>query len=842
MLTDLKLALRSFAKNPGFTFVAVLTLALAIGANTAVFSLVNEFLLRSLPVSEPERLVIFSNVQGARGSLARSTDGYGSRDPATGRFGTTSFPLALLEACRAQSTVLADAFAFAPFWQANILIDGQPEIGAKAQMASGTYFRGLGVRLPLGRAIGPGDDVAAAPAVAVISHRLWQRRFGGSREVLGRTLQLNKVPVTIIGVTPPDFAGTGQVGEYYDVTVPLAQHGRFDSEMAEERQFASTWWVRLMGRLAPGVTPTQARAALEPSFVELAREGWRNAPREKAAPVQEMPDAPTLRADPGFQGEQDNRRRYTASLQMMQGLVGLVLLAACANVANLLLARGASRRREIAVCLALGASRARIVRQLLTESLLLAFASAAVGIGLALLARGALVALRPFGNDVTDLSMPLDLRVLAFTLAAALLTALVFGLAPALRATKLDLAREFQGGRSALGVNAWLSRSLMVLQISLSLLLLVCTGLLISSLRNLQKVDAGFNRHALAAFALNPLDNGYSGEQVEALRTHIQTRLEAIPGVRGVTYSRVPLLSRSQHTSSVQMPGVTPPNNASALDAHFNAVAPNFFALTQLPLLLGRAFTVADGAKAPKVAIVNETFVNRYLAGANPLGRRFHFPSSSDEIEIVGVAHDAKYSDLRSPVPPTVYQPAAQRAGGLANFLVRTEGDPGAMFAALRAAVSEIDPTLPLLNLRTMDQQIDRLHAQELLFARLAGFFGVLALVLASVGLYGLMAYVVLRRTSEIGVRMALGALPGQVLRLILTEAFALAVIGIVIGAFAAWGVAHLLTKMLFGLSVADPLTYGAATLLLLGVAVLAAWLPARRAARIDPMVALRSE
>jgi predicted permease len=842
MLTDLRLAVRQLRQSRGFAAIAVLSLALGIGANTAVFSLVNEFLLRSLPVRDPEQLVIFRNVAGARGNFARSTQGYGSRDEATGRFSTSSFPLHLLEQLRTRPEVLSDAFAFAPLWQANVLIDGQPELGITAQLASGSYHSTLGVSALIGRTLSDADDQPNAEPVAVISHRLWQRRFAGSPDVLGRTLQLNKVTVTIVGVTPAEFAGTGQVGEHYDLTVPIAQHGRFVPDMRDERQRASTWWVMLMGRLAPGVTPEQARAALEPLFVATARAGWLEAPRRADETVGETPDAPTLRADPGFQGARENRQRYTQSLRLMLGLVALVLLAACANVANLLLARATARRREIAVRLALGASRARIIRQLLAESLLLAFASAGLGVLGAWAARGGLLVLRPFGSDAANLTLPFDLRVLGFTIVAALITALAFGLAPALRATRVDLAQEFQGGRTAHGSRSWLSRSLVVIQIALSLLLLVCTGLLIGSLRNLQRVDAGFNRHQLAAFNLELDSAGYAPTQVEALRQNVQQKLALLPGVRGVSYSYIAPLSQMQMTSSVQIPGVVPPAGTSALDASFNSVSPNFFVVTQQPLLLGRAFTDADGAKAPKIAIVNETFVQRYLGGANPLGRRFHYESEKDEFEIVGVARDAKYADLRSEVPPTIYLAAAQREFGYVSFLVRTAGEPASILAAIRSTLRAIDPTLPVLNLRTMDDQIDRLHGQELLFARLAGFFGVLALTLACVGLYGLMSYVVARRTGEIGVRMALGALPGHVLRLFLGESLALVAGGIALGAFAAWGAAHLLTSMLFGLTRADPFTYGVAAGVLLAVALIAAAIPSWRAARVDPTVALRTE
>lgn len=843
MLADFRHALRQLCQSPAFTAVAVVSLALGIGANTAIFSLVNEYLLRSLPVREPERLVIFRNVEGVRGGgLARSIDGYGGRDPATGRFSTTSFPLALVEQFRARRAVLEEAFAFVPFWQAHVLIDGQPISDLGTQFASGSYFTGLGVSAQLGRVLTAEDDRVTAEPVAVISHRLWQRHFAGSPTVLGRVLHVNRIPVTIVGVTPPGFAGAGQAGEHCDITVPLAQHGRFDPDMGPECDLASTWWVRIMGRLAPGATPQQAVAELEPVFVAVAREGWRTAPRESGEVVGEMPAAPALFADSGARGEMNERQRHAPALATLSGLVALVLLAACANVANLLLARSEARRREIAVRLALGAGRARVVRLLLAESLLIASAAATSGVALAWLARGALLALRPFGNNAANLTLPLDIRVLAYAVGVSVVTVLLFGVFPALRSTRLDLAAEFQGGRTTVGTRSRLRRALMIAQIALSLLLLVCTGLLVRSLRNLQHVDAGFDRRGLAAFTLNFSAAGLTPAQIADATSRVQSSLAARPGVQGVSFSRIPLLARSRSTSAVVLPGVTPPNGAEALDAHFNAVSANFFAMTRLPVLHGRSFTDADGPTAAKVAVVNEAFVRHYLAGESPVGRRYHTPLGKTEVEIVGVVADAKYADLRSPVPPTVYLPLAQRESGSIHFLVRGAVAPEALFRDIRQTVREIAPDVPVVELRTMEQQIDRLHEQEILFARLSGAFGVLTLALSCVGLYGLMSYAVTRRRGEIGVRMALGALPGDVLRLFLTESFALVVIGLVFGSFAAWGTAHLLSSMLFGLTMADPFTYGAAAALLLAVALLAAAVPAWRAARVDPTEALRTD
>lgn len=842
MLADLRLAVRQLHQSPGFTALAVLSLALGIGANAAVFSLVNEFLLRPLPVRAPEELVIFRNVEGPRGGLAQSVEGFGGMDIASGRYYTTSFSLGMIGRFRAHPEVLSEVIAFVPSTESFVLVDGAPEIGLTAQLVSGNYFSGLGVSMQVGRPIASDDDRVSAQPVAVISHRFWQRRFAGSGDVLGRTVTYNNVPVTIIGVAARDFGGTSQVGEHSDIYLPLAQHGRFEPDSAEERSRLSTWWVRIMGRLAPGVTAAQARATLEPVFVATAQEGWRNAPPSPEGRG-EMPGAPTLHADPGFQGERDYRQHYKDSLRLMQGLVGLVLLAACANVANLLLARGAARRREIAVRLALGASRVRIVRQLLAESLVLAAFSALAGLTLAASARGALIALQPFGSQSANLELPLDWRVVAFTVAAALVTTVAFGLAPALRATKLDLTQEFQGGRGARGARSRLSRALMATQLALSLVLLVCLTLLLGSLRNLDRVDAGFNRRSLLLFNFNLTAAGFDEAQTRNFRDRAQERLAALPGVRGVTFSRVPVLSHHRQTSSVLIPGVTPPKGASGLEAHFNAVAPNFFSVLELPLVLGRGFTTADGPSSPKVAIVNETFARLYLAGAYPLGLRFHYPGDDkNEFEIVGVARDAKYADLRSEVPPTVYLSAAQRDGGYIFYTVRYSGSAEALTGSVREAIRTLAPQIPVLNLRTMDQQVDMLHSEERLFAKLAGLFGALSLLLTSVGLYGLMSYLIARRTSEIGVRMALGALPIHILRQFIGEAGAMVATGVAAGGLAAWGVAQLLRQMLYGLTPADPSAYAIAAAGLGLAALVTAAVPAWRASRVSPSEALRAD
>lgn len=846
MIADLKLAFRQLAKSPGFTAVAVLSLALGIGANTTIFSLVNEVLLKTLPVREPEQLVLFSWA-AQKGTGPRSINGWNQRDPVTGESTSTSFSRLTFEQFRDAATgkTLSDVFAFAPLYRTTVVMDGQAEVVTSGQVVSGNYHAALGVPMVAGRALRPEDDQPAAPPVVVISDSYWQRRFGGDPAVVGRIMHVNGMASEIIGVTSPRFNGTLQVGEIQDLTLPLSTYLLLAPDDTEAKEPWS-WWLRIMGRLQPGATAEQARSSLAGVFHESIKDALSSrGDGDKASAAPAVTNVRLVSAS-GAQGLTEARRSYQQSLTILAVLVGLVLLVACANIANLLLARGAARQREIAVRLALGASRTRLLRQLLTESVLLGLLGGLAGLILAYWGRSALLALQPLGRTGLLLDLALDWRVLGFTTVVAVFTGVLFGLAPAWRATRLNLNAEFAGGARTLGggSRSRLARGLMVVQVALSLVLLVGAGLFTRTLLNLQQVDAGFNRRQLLVFSVDAFTGSRKREELAPLYTRIAERLSVLPGVQAVTYSQMPVLSGYSWTSGATIQG-RPAVSGKDNSVLMNGVDSAFFSTYELPVILGRAFTVRDDAAAPKVAIVNQAFARKYFGEESAIGRRFGTggPANSAEFEIVGVARDTRAIRLKDEPRPAAYLPYPQLRNARAGyFALRTAGDPEALAPALRAAVREIDPTLPVANLRTQEEQVARSLAPERLFARLSGFFGVLALVLASIGLYGLLSYSVLRRTGEIGLRMALGAVPGRVLWLIVRESLLLVCLGTIVGIAAAAGLSRLVASRLFGLSSTDPVTYAAVAFLLIAVAVLASLLPARRAAKVDPMVALRAE
>jgi predicted permease len=842
MFQDLRFGLRMMFKHKLLTLAVTVSLALGIGANAAIFSLTDAVLLKMLPVRQPEQLVLFRWLSGPK-RMAASIDGSSGTDEATGLETSTSFSYAGFSRMRAQNQLLTEVFAFAPLQQLNVGVDGYAAISS-GQLVSGNYFAGLGVPALRGRTITDADDRANASPVAVISHRYWQRRFGGDPAVIGKSVKVNNVLFTIIGVTPPEFYGTLQIGDAPEVSVAMAmerQLVRGDSSL--DRPWL--WWLQIMGRLKPGQNVEQAKASLEGVFQQSALEGWNAVPSDRRDPGEQgARDVPKLTFDAGSRGLTDARKQYVQPLAILSVIVGLVLLIACANVANLLVARATARQKEFAVRLALGASRLRMVRQLLTESILLALLGGAGGLLFAWWTKDLLLAWHPWRAEGLDISLNLDGRVFGFTLAMSLLTGLLFGLAPALRATRGEVnATLKQTAGSLKPSGSRLSQSLVVAQIAISLLLLIGAGLFLRTLRNLQSVDLGFNTENVLLFRVDPRLNDYQGDQIAALYERMIERLATLPGVRSATLSRHPLLSGSSARDGFSAQGRVPPAGEDN-NVYVQRIRWNFFETMELPLRLGRQLTAQDDSRAPKVAVINQALARKYFPDANPVGKRFGFggPKNSGEIEIVGVVADAKYAELRQDDPLTVYLPYPQESLTQMNFAARSTGDPLALIAAVREAVRQVDQDLPLFDVKTQSKQAAESLALERLFARLTGLLGLLAVALAGIGLYGVMSYTVASRTHEIGLRMALGAQAGEVLRMVLRQTLLLVVTGLVIGLAAAFATTKLMESLLFGLTATDPLTMATAAAVMLAVAAVAGWLPARRAAQVDPMVALRHE
>ena len=841
MFQDLRYGARMLLKHKGFTLVAVLSLALGIGANTALFSVVDAVLLKTLPVAEPERLVLFE----WQGGVPFRTNGMS---------GTSSelslFRYEVVEKMRrmpgdAQESPLSDFFAFAPIYEGITVVGDQAEI-VNGQAVSGGYYAGLRMQPSLGRAITDEDDKPGAVPVVVLSHQFWQERFGASPAVIGQPFKLNKQSFTIIGVTPPAFSGTLQVGYYPAVTVPIACEPllRGENSSLGKADEPGLWWLHLMGRLKPGATYEQARESLNGAFQAAALEVM-PPPRNASEPARLEPkDYPRLLAESGSRGMLDMRREYSSTIWGLFIVVALVLLIACANVANLLLARAALRGPEISVRLAVGAGRWRLVRQLLTESVLLAGCGGAVGVLFAIWGKSALVALadKDTGLLPSGVGVSLNWRVLVFALAISLLTGVLFGLAPAWRATKLDLATSLKQSRRTTGAVSRLSKGLIVVQVALSLLLLVGAGLFIRTLYNLQRVNLGFNQENLLLFRLQPEQGGYKGERLVQFYQQLFARLDNLPGVRAATFARVPLIAKGNSANSIVLPGET------AMTAQYSTsrqmARENYFATMEIPLLRGRGFTAQDDQRAPQVAIVNQTFARKFFTNADVLGQRVTFRVSKREVEIIGLVADTKYTRQREEPKPLLYTPWQQEVAeiGKMSFALRTAGEPTALAATVRQVVRELDSNLPVTEVSTQTARSQATLGQERLSARLLSFFGVLALLLAAIGLSGVLAYSVAQRTNEIGIRMALGAQTSDVLRLIVSQGFKLVLIGLGIGLLGALCLTWVIGSLLFGVTTKDPLTFAAVAVLLALVALVACYIPARRATRLDPLHALRYE
>jgi predicted permease len=832
MFQDLRYGARMLLKQPGFTLVAVLSLALGIGANTAIFSLLDVVLLKSLPVQEPERLVLFG-----KGESVGLTDSFpgGSRD-------LFSYPFYRQVQQRKESFSEVGALLSLP-WNVHGVVNaaGQAE-QMDVQMVSGTYFSVLGVQAGLGRVFSDADDQhAGAHPLAVVSHAWWEQRLGGDPAAVGQTIKIDQTLYTIIGVAPREFFGT-TVGQAPDIWIPLAMGAQMPPMHWDGRNEPLFQSLNLIARLQPGVNQEQANAAVNLHYKQFLQDiaGAQAAPEQ----LQNIQRA-RIELTPAGRGLSQLRQEFSLSLRILMAVVAVVLLIACANVANLLLARAAARQKEFAVRLAMGAGRTRLIRQLLTESLLLAGLGGLAGIMLAWWGSRLLVLMASASAEGLPLDVTPNARILSFTLLASLLSALIFGIAPALRAARLEPNAALKGGRGAAQASSQslFGKLLVVGQVALSLLLLVGAGLFVRTLINLQNVPTGFDQQNVLLFQVDTSTSGYADEARRvALFRQVEERVKTVPGVQAASFA---FLVFNQGAWSG--PAFTRDNPSLAAQDRIvrnNGVGPDYFAAMGIPLLLGRSFNAQDTDKSQKVAVISETMAQRFFPNGSPLGKRFSRGSleSSEQFEVIGVVKDAKSISLTETLRPMAYFPHAQGSGFLKNLVVRYSGAPSAVIPQIRQAINQVNTNLPVDEVLQLSEQVGRSLVQQKLVARLASFFGLLALLLACVGLYGTLAYAVARRTNEIGIRMALGAQRRNVLWLVMRGALALVGGGVAIGLLASLFVTKLAESLLFGLKPNDPLTLAAATVLLLAVATLAGYLPARRAARVDPLVALRDE
>jgi predicted permease len=821
MFQDLRFGVRMLMKSPGFALVAVFSLALGIGANSSVFSLLDATLLKPLPVKQPEQLVI--------------VDVQTPSQPGRG-FSLYSYPV--FREMREKNTVFSDIFARSGL-QMSLSSGGQTE-RVLGEVLSGNFFSALGVNALLGRLLTEEDDrTPGGSPVAVISFNFWQRRFGADPQIVGQTVSLNSYPFTIIGVAPQGFHGV-EVGAAPDVRIPLMMDGqvrpRPGGSIFEQR---GSWWLSVMARLKPGVSIEQAQAATD-TIYQIARE-----PDVRRVTGDTTDDrnfrALRIHLESAKTGASNLSREFSQPLIVLMCMVGVTLLIACLNVANLLLARATARQKEIAVRLALGAGRFRLARQLLTEGFLLSALGGSLGL---LFARWGTAILLGFLPQGRALEIKPDLRMLGFTLGVTMLSALLFGLAPALQATRPNLVPALKNDAVVVtgGGRRWEpGRLLAPLQVALSLVLLVGAGLFARSLRNLKTVDNGYNTDQVVTMALDPAQNGYKIEGLRNFYGQLSERLAALPGVKITTFTRNMPMSGSFSRFGIEVPGYQP-RPGEEMAVLFNQIAPGFFGAFGTPLLLGREFSALDTPESPKVAIVNQSLARYFFGSDNPLGKRITLENYKG-LEIVGVVADAKYRSLREVAPQTAYIPYSQYDQlGQRILCVRAAGDAGALVAAIRQEVRNLDSNLPVFNIKTFAEQINESISRDRLIAMLSSFFGLFALLLASLGLYGVMAYTVTRRTREIGVRMALGAQRNAMLWLALRETLLLTLIGVATGLPVALISSRLTEGLLFGLTPTDPITITVSTLVMISVAALAGYIPARRAARVDPLVALRHD
>ncbi|HEY3841386.1 MAG TPA: ABC transporter permease [Bryobacteraceae bacterium] len=848
LVQDCRYGFRAIAANKTFSFLAILSLALGIGANTAIYSFMDSLLLRSLPVSEPESLALLNwhARQGGRDSVMHGMSGATWRESKWGEV-SGIFPYPAFELIRTNSdAVFSSVFAYYPTRKVNVMVQGQAE-QAGGEYVSGDYFRGLAVMPAAGRMIFPEDDRAGAAAVVVLSFPFGQRHFGNVASAPGQSILINNVPFTVAGVAPPGFFGVDPAASpdfYIPLRTGLLLRQRFGANAAAVYLDRNYYWLEMMARLRPGVSLTQAHAALGPLFHQWVE--------STAANQRERAQVPDLLIREGGAGLDTLRRQYSKPLYVLLAMVALILAIACANIANLLLARAAARRREMAVRLSIGAGRFRIIRQLLTESALLASIGGAAGLAFAFWGMRFLSLLLANGREDFTLHPTLNWRVLGAAAALSLLTGLLFGLAPALQSLRVDVVpalKETPAGQphsqpSFLSMS--LSRMLVVTQIGISLLMLVAAGLFVRTLSNLQSIQLGFNRENVLLFRMNARQAGHRDPEITTFYRDLQKRFSAIPGVRGATASDAPLLGQGTSSGPVVPVGTLPKAGKSI---HILLTGSDFFTTMQIPVLLGRGIDERDQPGSLAVAVVSEAYAKTYFDGRNPIGRLLSVPNRASQkdqqVEIVGVAGNARYGDLKGEFRDIVYLPFSQgsyRPVDDMTFALRTGGDPLAFVKTIREIVRQADARVPVTNVRTQAALIDQIMNQEIILARLCSVFAFLALLIACVGLYGTMAYTVARRTSEIGIRMALGAQRGVIVGMVLRQVFVLAMSGLAIGVPVALVTSKFVQSFLFDVQPNSPASLWGAIAILLGAVLLAGYLPARKASRIDPMNAVRHE
>ena len=840
---DLQYSLRMLARTPGFTAIAVLTLALGIGANTAIFTLLDQVLLRLLPVKDPPQLVLLS-MRGRH---------YGSN------WGGNAISHPMYRDFQAHNEVFSEMFCRFPI-AASLSFGGQSERVA-VELVSGTYFSALGVGPARGRVFTPEDDrLPSGHPYLVLNYDYWKTRFAADPEILGKELTINNYKMTVVGVAQQGFDGV-ELGHSPKIFIPIMMQPQImvgnPTDMLKERR---NRWVNAFGRLKPGVSQQQAKAALQPFMHSMLEQEVQEAAFAHASTYDRQEFLKCwIDVLPGSQGRSYTRRQLSTPLWVLMATTGAVLLIACANLANLLLVRGSARTKEIAIRLAIGATRWQIIRQLLIESLSLSFLGGIAGLAFAFWADKALMGVYlPSDSGGLNISSLPDLRILLFTFAVTIFTGIIFGLVPAMQTTKPNISGTLkdQAGAVVGGGHHGLRKGLVVAQVTLSLLLLVGAGLFVRSLANLRNLGPGFPAEKLVGFNIDPSLNGYTPERLKVFYPQLSEVLGALPGVQSVGLASMRILEDSEWDSGMSVEGFTPAKPDEHAQPFMNQISPNYFSTLGVSIVAGRDFNRNDNRDvkhgpeafnwAPTTVMINEKFARKYFAKRNPIGLHLGFgtdPGTPTDMEVIGVVKDFKYTNLRDEIPEQAFVPyLADRFLGAMTVYVRTTMDPNQLMSTLRAKVRDLDPNLPIYAMRTTEVQLNNSLSTERMIASLSAVFGFLATLLAVIGLYGVMAYAVAQRTREVGIRMALGAARGQVIWMVMREVLLLVAIGVAAGVISSLALTRVVQSQLFGLTPHDPFTLALATAALVFVACAAGYIPAWRASCLDPIAALRYE